>query len=45
MSIHPDTAQTMAGRALARAVAIGVPMNIAVDDGGHRPAFGRMERS
>ncbi|AYV32071.1 heme-binding protein [Streptomyces goshikiensis] len=45
MSINLDTVQTMAGRARARAVAIGVPMNIAVDDGGHLPAFGRMERS
>ena len=46
MSINLDTAQTMVERARARAMAIGVPMNIAVaDGGGHLLTFARMERS
>ncbi|MFI5999346.1 heme-binding protein [Streptomyces sp. NPDC051366] len=46
MSINLDTAQTMIERARARAVAIGVPVNIAVaDGGGHLLTFARMERS
>ncbi|WP_328622884.1 MULTISPECIES: heme-binding protein [unclassified Streptomyces] len=45
MSINLDTTQTLVERARARAVAIGIPMNIAVDDGGHLPAFDQMERS
>ncbi|MFG2715367.1 hypothetical protein ACGFX2_33155 [Streptomyces goshikiensis] len=45
MSINLDTARTVVERARARAVAIGVPMNTAADDGGLLPAFDRMERS
>ncbi|MBT2540575.1 heme-binding protein [Streptomyces sp. ISL-44] len=46
MSINLDTAQAMVERARARAMAIGVPMNIAVADGGGQLlAFARMERS
>lgn len=44
MNITLDTAQTMVARARAQAVAIGVPMNIAVvDGGGHLLAFARMD--
>ncbi|WP_405680974.1 heme-binding protein [Streptomyces sp. NBC_00868] len=44
MSTNLDTAQTMVDRARARAVAIGVPMNIAVvEGGGHLLAFARMD--
>ncbi|MFJ3841702.1 heme-binding protein [Streptomyces sp. NPDC090054] len=46
MSINLDTARCMVEKARARAVAIGVPMNIAVADGGGRLlTFARMERS
>ncbi|MFG2487929.1 MULTISPECIES: heme-binding protein [Streptomyces] len=46
MSSNLETAQAMVERARARAMAIGVPTNIAVaDGGGHQPTFARMERS
>ncbi|MFJ6721446.1 heme-binding protein [Streptomyces sp. NPDC091259] len=40
-----DTAQTMVEGVPARAMAIGVPMNVAVAGGGHQLTFARMERS
>ncbi|MEU9181748.1 heme-binding protein [Streptomyces sp. NPDC048550] len=44
MSIKLDAAQTVIERARAQAVAIGVPMNVAVvDGGGHLVAFARMD--
>ncbi|MFI8280548.1 heme-binding protein [Streptomyces sp. NPDC085929] len=45
MSIKLDAAQTVIERARAQAVAIGVPMNVAVVDGGggHLVAFARMD--
>ncbi|MEV0624144.1 heme-binding protein [Nonomuraea sp. NPDC050404] len=44
MNITLDTAQAVVGRARAHAVALGVPMNIAVvDGGGHLLAFARMD--
>lgn len=44
MSIKLDAAQAVIDRARAQAVAIGVPMNIAVvDGGGHLVAFARMD--
>lgn len=44
MNIRLDTAQALIDRAHAHAVAIGVPMNIAVTDGGgHLLAFARMD--
>lgn len=44
MNITLDTAQAMVARARAQAVVIGVPMNIAiVDGGGHLLAFARMD--
>ncbi|QDY75320.1 GlcG/HbpS family heme-binding protein [Streptomyces qinzhouensis] len=44
MTIKLDAAQTAIERARAHAVAIGVPMSIAVvDGGGHLVAFARMD--
>ena len=44
MSIKLDAAQAAIDRARAHALAIGVPMNIAVvDGGGHLVAFARMD--
>jgi uncharacterized protein GlcG (DUF336 family) len=44
MSLTLNTAQAMIGRARAHATDIGVPMNIAVTDGGgHLLAFARMD--
>ncbi|MEY9894464.1 uncharacterized protein GlcG (DUF336 family) [Catenulispora sp. MAP12-49] len=44
MNISLDTAQAVIDRARAHASAIGVPMNIAVvDGGGHLIAFARMD--
>ncbi|WP_030158108.1 GlcG/HbpS family heme-binding protein [Streptomyces sp. NRRL S-244] len=44
MSVTLDAAQAAIERARAHAVAIGVPMNIAVvDGGGHLVAFARMD--
>ncbi|NUK13239.1 heme-binding protein [Streptomyces lunaelactis] len=46
MSIKLEAAQAMIEKARAHAVAIGVPMNIAVvDGGGHLVAFARMDGS
>ena len=46
MSITLDTAQAVIDKARAHALAIGVPMNIAVvDGGGHLVAFARMDGS
>ena len=44
MSINLDTARAVIDKARAHALAIGVPMNIAVvDGGGHLVAFARMD--
>lgn len=46
MSINLDAAQAVIDKACAHALAIGVPMNIAVvDGGGHLVAFARMDGS
>jgi uncharacterized protein GlcG (DUF336 family) len=46
VNITLDEAQTIIGRARAHAAAIGVPMNIAVvDGGGHLLAFARMDKA